>query len=445
MKAPAICGDNALPKAEFLQLAFDRLGDGVLWFDPEARVVYANESAGRTLECSTEELRHYRMRDIDPAFSEESWREQWEKAKTRDSFTLETQLLSKSGRIIPVEMTINYFSYRNNEFNCAIVRDISGRKRLEESTKLAAAIYRSSSEAVMVTDENKLIVDINPAFTRITGYTLDELHGRDHGILRSNFHDHSFYQEMWKAVTVDGYWQGEVWDRRKDGELFASYVTISLIRNDDGDIFRYVAQFLEITEKKRRDELIWQYANYDMLTGLPNRRLFYDRLGQEIKRAKRIERQLALLFIDLDGFKQINDRFGHDNGDLLLAESARRIIKCVRETDTVARLGGDEFTVILTDIGSRSDIERIALSISENLNEPFMLENGPGVVSASIGAALYPVDAPDAAELLKCADRAMYEAKRKGRKFCLCDGTGTEWHCTQLEPAAELDMSPAYR
>jgi diguanylate cyclase (GGDEF)-like protein/PAS domain S-box-containing protein len=414
MKQNAVLGGSSSLNAEFLKFAFDRLGDGVFWLDAQGRVVYVNEAACRSLEYSCEELLGCRVPDFDPNFDDELWRRHWDKAKALDSFTLETLHRSKSGRIFPVEVTVSYFSYGGNEFNCAIARDISARKRLEESMKMAAAIYRSSNEAVLVADENNHIVDINPAFTRITGYTLDEVSGKSPSILRSNLHDQSFYQEMWKGIVGNGHWQGELWDRRKNGELFASFVTISLIRNEEGGMSRYVAQFFDITERKRRDELIWKYANYDLLTGLPNRRLFHDRLAQEIKKANRAEQQLALLFIDLDEFKQINDGFGHDKGDLLLVEAARRIGKCVRETDTVARLGGDEFTVILPDFGSGSVIERIVSSIILELSAPFMLEEGTGIVSASVGVALYPADAPDVAGLLKCADQAMYEAKKRG-------------------------------
>lgn len=287
----------------------------------------------------------------------------------------------------------------------------------------------------MVTDEQNRIVDINPAFTRITGYTLSELHGKSPGILRSNRHDAAFYRKMWQDITDNGYWQGELWDRRKDGELFASYGTISLIRSEDGGRFRHVAQFSEITEKKRRDDLTWQRANYDLLTGLPNRYLFYDRLGQEIRKASRAEHQIALLFVDLDRFKKINDHFGHDRGDAVLAEAARRIAGCVRDADTVARFGGDEFTVIVPGVKSRQDIERIVSCIVEELGKPFSLEH-EARMPASVGVALYPADAQEASSLLKCADQAMYDAKRKGRnRFSFASDLGRRNSYLRLKPS----------
>lgn len=408
------CADETL-NGELIRLAFEHLGDGVFLLNQGGDVLYANEAARRALGCTCEETLSCRVPDFDQNISDELWLSRWEKAKRLGSYTQETTYRSKNGHTFPVEVTVSYFSHDNREFNCVIARDISTRRELEESMKMAAAIYRSSNTAVMVTDERNRIVDINPAFTRITGYTLEDLYGKDPGIFRSNLHDRDFYQEMWKEIADSGHWQGELWDKRKNGELFACHVNISLLKYPEGNISLYVAQFSEITEKKKRDELVWQHANYDYLTGLPNRRLFNDRFGQEIKKAGRARRELALLFIDLDEFKRINDCFGHDMGDLLLVEAGRRIAKCVRETDTVARLGGDEYTVILTDIGGRSDIERVVQQIIRALGEPFMLETEVGIVSASIGVALYPSDAREASGLLKCADHAMYEAKKSGK------------------------------
>ncbi len=294
-------------------------------------------------------------------------------------------------------------------------QDITDRKRLEDSMLLAASIYQSSAEAIMVTDEDNLIVDVNPAFIRITGYTLEDIRGKDPNLLHSGRHDEEFYKQMWGAILTQGHWQGELWDRNKDGEICAKWVTITLIRRDDGSVLRHVAQFSDITEKKKQDELIWQQANFDTLTGLPNRRLFRDRLEQAIKKAHRADGLLALLFIDLDRFKQVNDTLGHDMGDVLLTEAARRITECVRETDTVARLGGDEFTVILPDFGDRAGLEKIAQHIIRQLSQPFMLKNENAYISASIGISLYPGGTPDADSLLRHADQAMYAAKAEGR------------------------------
>jgi diguanylate cyclase (GGDEF)-like protein/PAS domain S-box-containing protein len=297
-----------------------------------------------------------------------------------------------------------------------MTRDITERKRVEEALRLSALIYQSSSEAIMVTDEDNNVVDINPAFTSITGYSREEIIGKNPRLLQSGKQGKEFYRQMWQTLLDEGHWHGELWNRRKNGELYAQWASLSLIRHPDGRIYRHVAQFSDITDRKLKDDLIWKQANFDPLTKLPNRRLFQDRLGQELKKAHRVEHPVALLFIDLDRFKEINDTLGHAQGDQLLAEAALRILGCVRETDTVARLGGDEFTVILPEFGSTAHVERIAQNIIRQLGSPFSLGNGEiGYVSASIGITLYPNDAPDMENLLKHADQAMFVAKAEGR------------------------------
>ncbi|MBI1175245.1 MAG: diguanylate cyclase [Sideroxydans sp.] len=287
----------------------------------------------------------------------------------------------------------------------------------ERSMKLAASIYRSNAEAIMVTDENNLIVDVNPAFTEITGYTRAEVVGKNPRILKSGRHDNAFYQQMWQMILRDDHWHGEIWDKRKDGEIYAKLANISVLRHSDGSIYRYVAQFSDITEKKQKDELVQWQANYDPLTNLPNRRLFQDRLEQEIKKAHRTGLPLALMFIDLDYFKKINDSLGHTKGDILLMEAARRISSCVRETDTVARLGGDEFTVIMAEFSDIAQTTRVAKTIIHELSQPFffMDDEKSYYISASIGITIYPDDATDIKHLLNHADQAMYAAKGEGR------------------------------
>jgi len=294
-------------------------------------------------------------------------------------------------------------------------RNITARKQAEESLQLAAMIYRESGEAILVTDAANHIIDVNPAFTQITGYTLDEVVGKDPKVLSSGRHDKAFYRTMWHAILNQGHWQGEIWDRRKDGSLYAKWTSISLIRNPDGTPFRHVALFSDITEKKQMDDLIWRQANYDGLTGLPNRRLFRDRLDQELRQERRRGHKLAVLFIDLDRFKEINDTLGHSKGDLLLGEAARRIGKCVREGDIVARLGGDEFTVVLPDVRQTVHVEPIVRSILHTLRAPYDLDGEEGYVSASIGITFFPDDARHSEDLLKNADQAMYVAKGAGR------------------------------
>ena len=287
----------------------------------------------------------------------------------------------------------------------------------EQSMKLAKSIYQSNADAIIVTDQNNLITDVNPAFTKLTGYQPEEVIGKNPRIMKSGLHDEKFYRQMWEKINDEDHWQGELWDKRCDGSLYAKLANIIALRNDDGSVYRYVAQFSDITEKKQKDELIHWQANYDPLTNLPNRRLFHDRLTAAIKLADRKRLALTLFYIDLDYFKEINDKLGHANGDALLMETGQRINSCVRETDTVARLGGDEFAIILPELEDTVQIKRIAEGVVNKLTKPFFFVNDETGyhISASIGIAIYPLDAKEISALINCADHAMYQAKTAGR------------------------------
>ena len=289
------------------------------------------------------------------------------------------------------------------------------RVRAEEELHLASSIYTNISEAVLVTDINNKIVALNPAFTKITGYTLDEIRGKEPSLLHYDQHDTAFFEAMWQEITQRGFWQGKVWSRRKDGEKFPRWLTINTIYNDEGNVQYYVATGSDITSKVRADELIWSQANYDFLTSLPNRHMFQDRLKQEIRKSLRDDSLLALLFIDLDHFKDVNDTLGHPVGDQLLIKAAERISSCVRDTDTVARMGGDEFTVTLPKLTSTIDAEKVAEQIISALAEPYFFNGESIYISASIGIAFCPNDTSDLDQLISNADQAMYSSKALGR------------------------------
>lgn len=301
------------------------------------------------------------------------------------------------------------------ELNCQLQQEIEQRRRSEDALRLAALVYEHGSEAMLVTDADNHIIAVNPAFSAVTGYSAGEVLGKNPKFLRSGRQPKAFYEDMWRSIRHSGHWSGEIWNRRKDGEEYAEWLTINTILNPDRSVHRYVALFSDITEKKKTDELILTQANFDALTQLPNRRLFHDRLEQEIKKAQRSGRYLALLFLDLDHFKEVNDTMGHHVGDQLLVDAAKRIVDCVRASDTVARLGGDEFTVILSDITDTDQIERVTQSIIDRLNQPFRLGGELAYISASIGITVYPNDAEDAETLLMNADQSMYASKHAGR------------------------------
>jgi diguanylate cyclase (GGDEF)-like protein/PAS domain S-box-containing protein len=289
------------------------------------------------------------------------------------------------------------------------------RKRAEEELKLASMVYQDSSEAMMVTDADKRIIAVNRAFEQITGYKNDEVIGKNPRILKSDRHDPLFFKDMWDQVAADGSWKGELWNKKKNGDLFAALLSINTIHDRSGLAHRYIGLLSDITEKKQSEDLIWSHANFDNLTGLPNRRMFRENLQQEIRKARRARMPLALMFMDLDGFKDVNDTLGHDMGDILLKEAAQRLNDCMRDSDTVARLGGDEFTVILTELHDSGNVDRVARHILKTLSDPFTLGDEVAYVSASIGITLYPNDATEIEDLIKNADQAMYAAKNEGK------------------------------
>ncbi len=400
---------------EMMKFSMDHMADKVTWVTSDAKVVYANLAACSSLGYTMEEMLKLGIPDFDPDFPAEDWPKHWEELKKHGSFTFESRHRTKSGDIYPVEVSINYMRFGDEEYNCGFARDITKRKQIEEALQLSAMVLHNSSEGMLVTDENNQIISINPAFSNITGYSFEEVQGKNPRMFKSDRHDQAFYRAMWHEITTTGQWQGEIWDKRKNGETHAKWLTINTIRNKDGSIHRYVALFSDITEKKKSEELIWRQANFDTLTGLPNRDMFRDRLGQEVKKSIRAELPLALLLVDLDQFKEVNDTLGHAVGDMLLKDAARRISACVRESDTVARLGGDEFTVVLSEISDSSHVDDVAQKIIRKLAEPFHLGSEVVYVSASIGITLYPNDATDIDVLMKNADQAMYVAKNKGR------------------------------
>jgi len=331
-------------------------------------------------------------------------------------------ILSPAGKVIgtfaiyhraphtPAQADLELIEHASYLAGVAIERGIAG-----EALQLASLVYQNSNEAMVVTDSENHIIAINPAFTKLTSYTLEDALGKDPGMLRSGRQDHNFYAEMWQSINTLGHWQGEIWNKRKDGHEYAEWLSINTIYDNNGKVHRRVALFSDITDRKNAEALIWNQANYDALTHLPNRRLFRDRLEQDVRKANRDQEMIGLLFIDLDRFKEVNDTLGHHMGDELLIQAAERIQQCVRDSDSVARLGGDEFTVILPSLSNVSDIGQIAQNILDTLARPFTLGEDQAYVSASAGITVYPDDAVSIEDLLKNADQAMYAAKRAGR------------------------------
>lgn len=332
----------------------------------------------------------------------------------------ELEITDKAGRQIPLEL-VSTMTYKNGVpvGVQGIGRDISERKRRETDLRIAAAAFESQ-EPMMIADSREVIQRVNKAFTKCTGYTAEEAVGQTPRMLKSGCHDAAFYRAMWESIHGTGTWQGEIWNRRKNGEVYPIWLTISAVKGEDGVVTHYVGAHLDITERKAAEEKIQQLAFHDSLTRLPNRMLLLDRLQHALASNARSGRGGALLFIDLDNFKALNDTLGHVMGDILLQQVAVRLVSCVRDGDTVARFGGDEFVVMLEDLSDQifqaaEQTEEIGEKILASLNRPYQLAAHEFRSSASIGAAVFNEGRHGAEELLQQADIAMYQAKKAGR------------------------------
>ncbi|MBI4986231.1 MAG: diguanylate cyclase [Rhodocyclales bacterium] len=301
------------------------------------------------------------------------------------------------------------------------------RHTLQIAQQAAALAWRSqaidaSDDAVVITDAAGTIEYVNPAFTFVTGYTAQEVRGRTPRVLKSEQQNEYFYRRMWTLILAGTTWRGEIINRRKDGSLFHDLMTISPVKDAAGTVVRFVAIHHDITQRKRAEEELAQLAHFDRLTGLPNRALFLDRIERVIAAARREQSGFSLLFLDLDGFKAVNDSHGHEAGDRVLRAVADRIRACVRESDTAARLGGDEFAVLLRTVAHREAAVIVAQKIIDSVAQAYAVAGGECRIGVSVGVALHPDDGVNAEALLHSADFAMYEAKRQGKSRWICAG-----------------------
>ena len=327
----------------------------------------------------------------------------------------------------------------NESLEAAVVARTNELRMKNEDLLLMARVFESTEESIVVTDLGGAILRVNPAFCRTSGYSKQELTGENPRIMKSGRHPRSFYQALWKRLATDGSWSGEIWDRRKTGEIFPRWLAINLIRNDMGEPVGYVGISSDITDIKQAEERLHQLAYFDPLTGLPNRSLFLGRLKRSLARGQRYGMRIALLFIDLDHFKDVNDAMGHSAGDELLTEVSRRIVARVRTVDTVCRFGGDEFTVILEQIRRSEDAGTISQAIIDEIGRPITVNEREVFIGASIGIAVFPYDDTTAEELTRKADAAMYRAKTAGRNsFRFVSGETDAANQSRLAMGSEL-------
>ncbi|MGZ4989641.1 MAG: putative bifunctional diguanylate cyclase/phosphodiesterase [Methylobacter sp.] len=301
-------------------------------------------------------------------------------------------------------------------FSLGMLRSFVANDKARTSLKLSAAVFDHSLEGIFITDTAGTIVSANAAATRITGYELEALLGKNPRILKSDRHGEDFYTTLWDSVYRNNQWEGEIWNKRRNGEIYPEWMSVSAIKDDQGRVQNYIGIFTDITRQKEIEDRLTYLAFHDKLTGLTNRDLFHNQLNMALLQAKRNQHKIAVLYIDLDNFKYVNDTFGHAKGDLLLQKVVLMLKACLRECDTLARMGGDEFTVLLQHFDSRDDIALTARRINEVLASPIRIDDQDLYISASIGVSCFPEDGDTPSVLMKHADTAMYSAKNNGRK-----------------------------
>jgi diguanylate cyclase (GGDEF)-like protein/PAS domain S-box-containing protein len=332
-------------------------------------------------------------------------------------FTIEKRYIRRDGMIVWAFLTVSplWSAGQQPDYILVIIRDITARKNAEERLVFAAKVFENSIEGIVVTDAHGTILQVNAGFSAITGYSAEEAIGENPRVLKSDKHPPSFYKEMWEKITGEGQWAGEIWNRRKTGEPYPEWLTISAVKNHQGKITNFVSIFHDISENFQQQEALKHQAHHDALTGLPNRVLINDRLEVALEKMKRLGTKLALLYLDLDNFKHINDAFGHTAGDHLLIELSSRLARLMRTGDTIARLGGDEFLILLTEVDHINFVSLIAVRLIESLKQPFYHGDIEYFVTGSIGVTIAPDDGSDAITLVKNADIAMYRAKNLGK------------------------------
>jgi diguanylate cyclase (GGDEF)-like protein/PAS domain S-box-containing protein len=404
-------------REQFIRSIVDGVPNMVGYWDRDLRCRYANHAYHEWFAKSPEEIIGIRFQDLTGealfALNEPHIRGVLAGEPQRFERTL-NKASANVGHIIG--HYIPDFDAAGNVQGFSIqASEVTVLKETEAKLELAACVFENTLDGVMITDVNGIILSVNPAFIEITGYGAGEVVGHSPRILHSNRHDRAFYASMWQEIKTSGRWNGEIWNRRKDGNPYLVRMTISMVRVVDDEPVRYVSVFSDITELWRKDEHIKHLAFHDALTGLPNRNLLMDRINKKLIHSRREQCSLALMFLDLDGFKRVNDQFGHKIGDDLLQVVAKRLLALVRKSDTVARVGGDEFIFVLDNPQGKDEIMVVANRVVSLINEPMDILGEVIQIGASVGIAMFPADAGTYVDLIKNADSAMYAAKASGR------------------------------
>ncbi|WP_426339617.1 EAL and GGDEF domain-containing protein [Pseudoduganella sp. S-14] len=390
------------------------LRDGVVEeANPAALALFKSDGPGRLVGRHLYDFAP--MTQPSGALSTEAEARMADEAKQRGNARGEWHYVDGEGTLFWAEVLLTAISLDGSKLYYAVVRDISERKRAERALYLAAQVFENSRDAIVLTDRGRRVIALNRAFTDITGFAPQDMLGKPVSLYRSGVHDESFYREVWAQVDASDHWEGESWGRKLDGALFPCWTSITAIRDSAGRVSNYMGTVTDITERKKTEEHTRHLAEHDFLTDLPNRVLLLDRLRLALAAARRNQAMLAVLFVDLDRFKMVNDTLGHSVGDRLLKEVASRLVHCVREADTVSRQGGDEFIIVLSDVAGPAGAAHAADTVLHALEQEFVLGGHIAHVSGSIGIAMFPADGEEIDTLLKHADIAMYHAKQADR------------------------------
>ncbi len=415
-------GKELAESEEKFRLISTSAQDAIAIIGPDERVIYWNPAAEKIFDYSADEIIGRNLHSmLTPANRRDAahngFRDFQHSGEGRFIGKIfEITALRKNGEEFPIELSISAVKMQNSWHALGIIRDITERKKAEEKLHLAAGVFTHAREGIVITTAEGTIIDVNDAFTRITGYNRDEVLGQNPRILSSGRQGKEYYASMWRNLIEQGYWYGEIWNRRKSGEVYAEMLTISAVRDALGNTRQYVALFSDITPLKEHERQLEHIAHYDALTSLPNRVLLADRLHQAMSQSQRRGQRLAVAYLDLDGFKAVNDHHGHEAGDQLLMTVASRMKQTLREGDTLARLGGDEFVAVLLDLANIEVSIPMLVRLLTAAAEPVQVGDLVLQVSASLGVTFYPqAEELDADQLLRQSDQAMYQAKLAGK------------------------------
>jgi diguanylate cyclase (GGDEF)-like protein/PAS domain S-box-containing protein len=383
-------------------------------FDADSlRFCFVNRGALVNLGYTMDEMQAMTPLDLKPEFSLPSFEALINPLRRHElpMVNFETVHKRKDGSLYPIEVHLQLFENEDERYFHAVIMNITDRVAAEQQIKLAAQVFEYSIEGILITDADNHIISLNQPYSAITGYNEEDLKGKNPSISSSGMHEASFYTKMWQAINTTSRWQGELWNRRKDGEIYPVWINISVIKDAKGKVLNYIGMLSDIAERKAAEVFLKHQAQHDFLTNLPNRVLFHDRFQQLLADAKRNNETFALLSLDLNKFKLVNDTYGHRIGDLLLQEVAKRFQDTIRKTDTISRQGGDEFSILVSKIDPAEHAQVLADKLHATMEAPFLIEGHRLNITLSIGIAIYPDDGVDEVTLSEHADAGMYRAK----------------------------------